>query len=195
MVFIAIYALRLPVTYQHGRYIIPVIPIFFILGIEGWVLVFERLSIWSTRYYNLSRIAFIVCFGLISIGFSILGGIAYSKDVSIIESEMVDTAIWIEKNTDSGALIGAHDIGALGYFGNRRILDLAGLINPEVIPFMIDEDRLAKYLSTNRAGYLVTFPGWYPQLTKMSAKLYEGNEDFTIMAGGEHLTVYRWMSH
>ncbi len=34
-VHLGAYALRLPVTYQHGRYAMPVIPVLLLLGIEG----------------------------------------------------------------------------------------------------------------------------------------------------------------
>ncbi len=35
--FLALYAWKLPVTYQHGRYVIPAMPIFFLLGLVGLV--------------------------------------------------------------------------------------------------------------------------------------------------------------
>ncbi len=52
------------------------------------------------------------------------------------------TSLWVHAHTDSADLIAAHDIGALGYFGGRPILDLAGLVNPEVIPFIRDQEKL-----------------------------------------------------
>ena len=48
--------------------------------------------------------------------------------------------------------------------GIKDVADLAGLISPEVIPFIRDEARLFNWLQTQGAHYLVTFPGWYPQL-------------------------------
>jgi hypothetical protein len=32
-----IYALRLPVTYQHGRYMMPAMPVFWLIGLAGWL--------------------------------------------------------------------------------------------------------------------------------------------------------------
>ena len=39
------------------------------------------------------------------------------------------------------AIVAAHDIGALGYLDDHQLVDLAGLITPEVIPFMLDEEH------------------------------------------------------
>ncbi len=35
--FLTLYALRLPVSYQHGRYIIPAMPVYFIWGFAGYI--------------------------------------------------------------------------------------------------------------------------------------------------------------
>jgi DNA-binding LacI/PurR family transcriptional regulator len=57
-----------------------------------------------------------------------IGAAAFAADVAIINSEMVAVAQWLERNTPPDALIAAHDIGAIGYFTGRPLLDLAGLI-------------------------------------------------------------------
>jgi len=40
---------------------------------------------------------------------------------------------WLAANTPPDAVVAAHDIGALGYASERRILDLAGLVSPEIL--------------------------------------------------------------
>ena len=110
------------------------------------------------------------------ISFWVLGAGAYAQDVSIIESEMVVSSRWIAAHTAPGAVVAAHDIGALGYFGGRPVLDLAGLISPEVIPILRDEVSLAGYMNQNGADYLMTFPGWYPQLTQWAQPVFRTDE-------------------
>ena len=105
---------------------------------------------------------------------------------------MVDSARWIAQNTPQEALIAAHDIGALGYFGQRRLLDLAGLVSPEVIPFIRDEGRLATFLDEQQADYLMTFPDWYPNLVKHGVEVYQSQGIFSPQQGGENMRVYRW---
>ncbi len=188
--YILLYALRLPVTYQHGRYIMPVMPAFCLLGLVGVFELLDSLSGW--RWQGILRPTWLIS-GLVILGaFWFLGLRGYAMDVAVIESEMVDTAQWVAEYTEPGALVGAHDIGALGYFGERQLVDLAGLVSPEVIPFIRDEQRLALFLDELEADYLVTFPGWYPHLTSKGSLIYNSNSAFSPEMGGENMAVYRW---
>lgn len=188
--YIGIYALRLPVVYQHGRYIMPAIPAFLLLGASGmarWVE-FRSKDQWkrviSTAWG--SSAAVVLCI------FCVLGARAYALDVGIIETEMVQVALWINDNTPSNAVIGAHDIGGLGYFGDRQIIDLAGLISPDVIPFIRDENQLGDFLDEKGADYLVTFPGWYPELVQGLPLLYRGSGKYSGQFDAESMSVYQW---
>ncbi|NMC78490.1 MAG: hypothetical protein GYA59_03935, partial [Chloroflexi bacterium] len=118
--------------------------------------------------------------------------VAYSQDVAIIQSEMVQTARWVASHTQESDVIAVHDIGAMGYFSHRKLVDLAGLVSPEVIPFIRDETWLAQYLDHQRVDYLVTFPGWYPQLMRGKTIVYQTGAMFAPRNGGENMCVYRW---
>ena len=187
-----LYALRLPVTYQHGRYVMPVIPVYILWGLAGmaeWVTT-DRSIRWKWMFSQV----WILIVPLIGIGFWFMGAQAYSKDVAFINSEMVKIAKWIESNTQKQEIIAAHDIGALGYFANRQILDLAGLVSPDVIPFIRDEVKLASYLHEHRPVYLITFPGWYPDLVSDIPLVYQTDGEFSQSPDGEGMAVYRWPS-
>src|SRR5574340_7005 len=186
-----IYAVRLPVTYQHGRYLIPAMPVFFITGLIGsaewiqqnraskgvkWVL---------QKVWQGSLIAVLLAF------FG-LGASSYARDVAIINTEMVDAAKWIQANTAPDAVIAVHDIGAVGYFSQRDIIDLAGLATPEVIPIIRDEAALAVLLDAKGADYLMTFPGWYADLPDEKPVVYRSNGMFSPQAGGENMVIYLW---
>ena len=70
------------------------------------------------------------------------------------------------------ALVAAHDIGAIGYFARRPLLDLAGLVTPEVIPFIRDEPLLLAFILDREAAYVVTFPSWYPEMIAWMRKIF-----------------------
>lgn len=188
--YVGIYAWRLPVVYQHGRYVMPAMPIFFLLSAAGTRRIIRLESEMAVRRI-ISR-TIIGAGALVLALFWVLGARAYARDVGVIETEMVRVARWVNENTAADAVIGAHDIGALRYFGNREILDLAGLITPDVIPFIRDEGQLALYLDRNRADYLVTFPGWYPDLVRDLHPVYQSDGSFSEIFGNDHMTVYRW---
>jgi len=188
--FIALYAWKLPVTYQHGRYLIPIMPVFFIFSFVGIYSVLRVRS--SIAWQRILQRVYVLSLGLVTISFWFVGAKAYARDVSIIESEMVDIAHWIVENTDQDSLIAAHDIGALGFFSERRLLDLAGLVSPEVIPFIRDEVRLKQYLDKNKVDLLITFPGWYPWLIKNGQLIYTTKGTFSPLLGGENMAIYQW---
>ncbi len=168
----------------------PVIPAFCLLGLAG---MFELIDIlYRYSWVRIIRTAWFISAGIILAAFWFLGLQAYAKDVAVIESEMVRTAHWVAENTEQDALVAAHDIGALGYYGDRQLIDLAGLVSPEVIPFIRDEAKLGLHISERGAQYLVTFPGWYPQLTLSSVIIYKTEQEFSPAMGGENMTVYRW---
>jgi hypothetical protein len=188
--YLGIYALRLPVNYQHGRYVMPAMPAYFLLGLAGLVLLLDLRS--ANFIHRILSRAWAVSLVLVLLSFWWLGSNAYARDVSVIETEMVAVSHWVNTNTHPHDLIAAHDIGALGYFARRPLLDLAGLVSPEVIPFIRDEDALADYLHTQGAVYLVTFPGWYPHLTAQAELIYQTDGEISPALGYENMAVYRW---
>ncbi len=188
--FVGLYAWRLPVTYQHGRYILPALPVFLFWGICGYVKIITGDTRGRLKWV-LSR-AWTGSIAAILVGFWIVGMWTYAQDVAIIETEMVEPSRWIAGNTPAGCLVAAHDIGALGYFGNRQILDLAGLISPEVIPFMRQEAELAAFLNRNQVCVLMTFPDWYPELVRLGVPAFRSMGKFAPSQGHPNMEVYRW---
>jgi arabinofuranosyltransferase len=184
---LGLYALRLPVTYQHGRYEIPVIPVVIAFGVGGTAMLLRLND--ARLWLRVPSRAVTLAIAITQLSFVAIGARAYAADVAIIEGEMVRVAHWLDTNTAPSDLIAAHDIGAIGYFSRRPLLDLAGLISPEVIPFIRDQNRLEALIQQRGAAYLVTFPAWYPQLVGQAGfvPLFAGNAPDSP----EHLTIYR----
>ena len=188
--YLLLYAWRLPVTYQHGRYVMAAMPVYFVWGMAGFIDLVDLRSklMWRRILFRV----WLLSGGIVLISFWLRGAFAYAQDVAVIQTEMVATAQWVAENTPPDALIAAHDIGALGYFGNRKLIDLAGLISPEVIPFIRDEGRLAEYLNQEKVDYLVTFPGWYPRLIERAVFVHSTDGKVSPSLGGENMVVYSW---
>ena len=184
--YIGIYYLSLP-AYQHGRYIIPALPILYLWGILGFLeFVFSPkpnpriVRIWSS-------ILVALC-----LAFTWLGASQNAQDVAWIENQMVATAHWLNENLPSNARLAVHDIGVVGYYVQNPLVDMAGLITPEVIAFIRDEDRLAEYLDSNSVDYLITFPSFYPRLTSQRELLFEAGAESEPTSLSESMRVYRW---
>ena len=158
-----LFALRLPMDYQHGRYLMPLIPAFFVLGISGWAVIMSHFQN-NKKCMNIFKLIW-VSYGIATVVFGIVGHRALVKDIQIIDQLMVQPAKWINLHTEESDIIAAHDIGALGYFGEREIIDLAGLIQQDIIPIIRDEKEIKNYIIKKQVDYLIIFYDWYEQMS------------------------------
>lgn len=164
--YLVIYFMRLP-AYQHGRYIIPALPVLYLWGMAGFL---EYLT--SAKAKQTIALLWRSLLGVLCVLYSLVAARQNAHDVYWIESEMVETAKWVQANLPPDALLAVHDIGALGYYVPNPIVDLAGLITPEVVPFLRDESRLAEYLVKTSSDYLIVFRNYYPNLTAPLTPVY-----------------------
>jgi hypothetical protein len=194
----ALYAWRLPVTYQHGRYLIPAIPILVIYGVGGTWSVLDPASPHPWRRI-LSRAAALTL-PVVLLLFVAVGARAYAADVGFIEGEMAQTALWLRDNTPPDALIAVHDIGAVGYLADRPLLDLAGLVTPQVIPFITDTEKLLAFMQERGASYVVFFPDWSEAYRRLAQNpclrlVYSTGYAWTRQQGHENMAVYALSSY
>jgi arabinofuranosyltransferase len=181
LVLLAAYAVRLPVSYHHGRYAMPTIALLILYG--GWGtarLLRPRSSHLGARVLSRGTPLAVV---LLAVVFLARGALAYRDDVGFVDGEMVAMAGWLNEHTAAHDLIAVHDIGAVGYLTQRPLLDLAGLITPEVIPFLTDADRLGDWMVQEGASYAVFFPDFSQTYVQLAA-------DPRLQA--VHCTDYAW---
>jgi hypothetical protein len=192
---VALYAARLPAPYQHGRYVIPALPALIVAGIVGvaWLVQAGKRTL-AGRV--LSR-SLAIAAGLAFVYFALLAGPGvYKQDVAIIDQEMVAAAYWVAAYLPPESLLAVHDIGAVGYFAPRPILDLAGLVSPEVVPFILDPPDLWAWLQANGARYLLAFPNQIPggkvnDPHLCQPPIYVTGGTASPAAGGPNMAVYR----
>jgi hypothetical protein len=94
----------------------------------------------------------------------------YKGELNSTRNPKIDLALWLKHNTPEDSLIALHDIGAVGYFSGRKMLDLVGLVNPGITKYYLDkqskriiplnERKVIDYLKQKRPDYLVLFPEW-----------------------------------
>ncbi|MDX1993343.1 MAG: hypothetical protein SF029_13200 [bacterium] len=195
LALIALYAARLPAPIQHGRYVIPALPAFLVAGVIGlaWVTVrFQEVVVVRVLVRTLAASAILVFlyFGCI------LGRTAYRQDVQFINTELVASAQWIGENLPSQDLLAVHDIGAVGYFAPRPLLDIAGLVSPEIVP-IYDSEAVWDVLRERNARYLMAFafqiPGTQtddPRLCLLFQPGGESPEATAQVAAGTKMRVY-----
>jgi hypothetical protein len=70
---------------------------------------------------------------------------------------------WFAANAPAGASIGYLEIGILGYYSQRPIIDPLGLVNSGVAPHVAQRDFLWAYRQ-HRPAYIVYHPLFFPEL-------------------------------
>jgi hypothetical protein len=189
---IVLYAARLPADYQHGRYVIPALPSLILTGVVGLAWLAQR-----AKFYMVGRVAtrtLIISAVLAFLYFAFaVGPATYRLDVRIINEEMVASAQWIAEHIPANDLLAVHDIGAVGYFAPRPILDLAGLVSPEIVPIINNEDALWTLMQQRGARYLMAFPDQVPGRDTDDSRLcplFTTNGTASPSVGGPNMSVY-----
>jgi len=159
---------------NFGRYYFPLFPVVVVLGVlalEGAagalragvtaagvrlpiVLALLVVLLWPTGTDLLQRAAF------------------YSRNLADVESSDVRAARWLGPRLPAGALLAVNDIGAFKYLLPNRIVDLAGIANPELLlevrrqlaAGVAWDQAMAAALARRRPDYVAIFPAWLPRL-------------------------------
>jgi hypothetical protein len=145
-----LWVFALPVAYVAldfqvlSRYLVPIVPAVIVLGVTAW----RKLAagvVASSR----ARRAAIAIFAALAILQSVVFYELVVVPPTLSFSQALETMLggmgrWLEKNTPEDALVAAPDIGVIGYYSHRRILDLGGLVTPEINRMRkeIDVDRI-----------------------------------------------------
>jgi uncharacterized membrane protein len=189
---IALYAARLPAGGQHGRYVMPVLAGMIVIGVIGtfWLIKRGRALLWTRAITRAVAITAVLLFVYCAL---IVGTEAYRTDVGVIDEEQVATALWIRDNLPPDQLLAIHDIGAVGYFAPRNIIDVAGLVSPEIVPIILYPDEVWELLQQRDARYLMAFPDQIPGDNERDPHLcpiYRSSGETSPRIGGPSMAVY-----
>jgi hypothetical protein len=201
-----VYAFLHAIPYQHGRYLMPLIPCNAVIGVVG-LLEARRLALrrgwrWragETRVFRKNLVSVLVSLLIIAGTAWRLPEMArlYAWNVDDINTMHVALGHWAAEQTRPDALLALNDIGAITYVSERPVVDLAGLITPEVVPLLRAPDRdvlLAEFMAERDVEYVIIFPNWFPGLAARD-DLLEPVHQVTLerrtIAAGERMVVYR----
>ncbi len=154
------YTLWLPALYQHGRYLVPLMPLLLLYGLNG-----SRRLVASIPSILLPQVSLALLVLIAAISW-VRGMQVFAENVGYINEHQVAMSRWINDNTPPGVAVASHDIGALAYFGQRPLVDMAGLASAELTTTSKDVERVISVLSEKRVSYVLIQPNWYPPLYK-----------------------------
>lgn len=119
----------------------------------------------------------------------------YAWGVQNINAMQVHLGRWLDAHTPPTATLAVNDIGAIAFFSRRPVLDLMGLVTPEILPYRRDgETGVINYVAQRCPDYVVIFPTWFPLLAArrdVMTPVYSVRLARNEVAGGPEMVVYR----
>jgi hypothetical protein len=119
----------------------------------------------------------------------------YAWGVQNINAMQVHLGHWLDAHTPPSATLAVNDVGAIAFFSRRPVLDLMGLVTPEILQYRRDGERgVMHYVEERCPDYVVIFPGWFPRLSAradMMTPVYAVRLARNEVSGEDEMVVYR----
>lgn len=157
---------KLPYLYQYGRYLMPILPFVALLalgGVEDLLEIAQRKISALKSGQAQSAVRFVIL--LVMVGATLNTSWQrrdyYAQSCRYITDRQVATALWVRDHLPADAVVATHDVGALAFYSERRIVDMVGLISPEMIDRIGRIDMLLEYLRDEHVTHLAVLRTWF----------------------------------
>jgi hypothetical protein len=198
---IFIYWYKMPYAHRFGRYMMPIFPFFILLSGLGFrdllklsAGLFKSRNFVIGLYFIISAIIFIY-----SVKDYAEHKKEYSENCKYIGDRQVATALWIKNNTKENDVIATHDVGAIGFYCGRKIVDVAGLITPELISKINDNnynEYITEYMKKSGVTYLAFLREWFrivnqnPLFSGSDSTNFETMDVYNFIPDKTHILSY-----
>jgi hypothetical protein len=116
----------------------------------------------------------------------------FAHNVQNINAIQRKAGLWLRDFAAPDARVAADEIGAIRYFSNRYVIDLVGLVTPEIVPLKRARQPLAPFLCMNKADYIVIYPGTHDDLFVLDMELvWLERVEMNTINPGPTLHIYR----
>jgi hypothetical protein len=134
----------------YTRYLLMILPLVVVGGLA-------QLGRWWLRRGVHRGVLVILVVGVVAQNTVLDLRLIYPATLAYQESEErvnIELGTWLRDNTPPQAAVAVPDIGAIGLYSQRRIVDMNGLVTPEVIPYR-REGRVVEYLEQHPPDYII----------------------------------------
>ena len=191
---------------NFGRYYFPLFPFLAVVGALALAPLVPRSAPAPSAGPRRRLLVALACAVLlVPTALSTLRGAGrYAQSVANVQQSDVAVARWLGGRLPPEAVLAVNDIGALGYLLPNRLIDLAGIANPELAGYLAAPDGRAagmrRFLAERRPDYLVVFPSWFPELVASGSQfrpVHGVRIANNITMGGDELVVFStpWTRH
>ncbi len=182
---IFIYWYKLPYAHRFGRYLMPVIPFYILTFVYGSRVFFRYVYEFfkSKDFANGLNYILLIAAVIYAASGYYSNKELYAEQTHHISIRQVAAAKWLKNNTPEGSIVATHDVGAIAYYSDRKIVDVAGLINPEFIKKLLDKDFsvfMVEQMKKENVGYIAFLREWY-RIVNQKPLYTTGDKNFEIM--------------
>ena len=176
--------------FQEGRYSIHLLPVALLLVATAWTAPTSSAARWAVLLSPL-RLLYLAM-ALVTL---VPASERYAWGVQNINAMQVHLGHWVNNHLPRGATLAVNDIGAIAYFSRRPVLDLMGLVTPEIRPYRREgEPGVLRFIAERCPDAVIVFPTWFPQLaarTDVFVPVYRVRLERNEVSGGPEMVVYR----
>jgi tetratricopeptide (TPR) repeat protein len=178
---LAAYWIDLPYLYQNGRYAMPAIPFFILISVQGIrQLLLALARTFRTKGFQLAGLAItVILLTIITVKFAVTcyeSAKLYTEQCAYITDRQVRAAHWIREHTPANAVVATHDIGAIGFYSDRKVVDMVGLVSPEMVHHIGSLQGLKDFLIRSGATHIAVLRNWF-EITNQ-VPLYTSDERY-----------------
>ena len=171
--------------FQEGRYSIHLLPVA--------ILMLTVAAVQSRRAALMSSIRVVyLTAALVTLA---IAADRYAWGVQNINAMQVHLGRWVDAHLPRTATLALNDVGAIAYFSRRPVLDLMGLVTPEIRPYRRQgEAGVLRFIAERCPDVVIVFPTWFPELTArrdLLTPIYRVRLPRNEVSGGPEMVVYR----
>ena len=176
---------RITMPYQalmnNARYLVPVFEFYMLSCILG-IALFVREIVGKNEYKiseigkrrNINRkmktrLSYLVIFSLFIVPLIpeyLSQGELFGNSVKNINEQQLSIGLWLRDNTPEDAVFTVCDVGAVRFFSERSVIDLVGLVTPDIIHGNMTYLELTRYVRDHGSSYFVLWEDWFDILFK-----------------------------
>jgi arabinofuranosyltransferase len=187
--------------FQEGRYSIHLLPLaLVVLAVAASVALQDDVAGEAVARPPARRAARVA--GAVAIAWLVLALVAlvpaatrYGWAVQNINAMQVHLGRWVDAHLPKVARLAVNDIGAIAFFSRRDIIDLMGLVTPDIVAYRRrGESGVMEYVTETCPDYVIIFPAWFPRLAASADTLtpiYRVRLERNEVAGASEMVVYR----
>jgi hypothetical protein len=96
-----------------------------------------------------------------------------------------EAAAWLKAHAPPAATVSYYEVGALGYFSNRTVIDMVGVVTPDLLPYVQRRDFAGAFLARpgdfaldhpDRGPWMPVGAGWFQRAYRPVATFGDGGK-------------------